>query len=255
MLSFNAPHGPWQAPPPHLHSGAIPDGADPALDPVPFFNAMVEALDTELGRLLASIDTSRTTVIFAGDNGTEKPVVLPPFDPSQAKGTLYEGGLRVPLIVAGPDVALPGRTVGAPVELVDLYATALELAGVRLARAQLALGLELDSVSLLPYLRLPDAPAQRRFAYAERFLPNGFVPHYQYRQAIRGPRYKLIRDAVTKVDRLFDLALDPLEQNDLLAGALTPEQAAAYAELQQRMTELVGPLNLTTSGGTHSGGI
>ena len=61
-------------------------------------------MDAELGRLLTGIGAAltNTTVFFVADNGTPKEVTEPPFFPSHAKGTVFEGGVNVPLIVSGP---------------------------------------------------------------------------------------------------------------------------------------------------------
>jgi arylsulfatase A-like enzyme len=72
---------------------------------------MVEALDSEIGRLLRSVDVATTTVIFVGDNGTSSGVIARPYPRAKAKGTVYEGGVRAPLLIAGAGVANKGRIV------------------------------------------------------------------------------------------------------------------------------------------------
>ena len=72
-----------------------------------YFYAMIEAMDTLIGRLLASLDSEtreNTYVIFLGDNGTSSNVISAPFRAGRAKGTIYEGGVNVPLIITGPGV-------------------------------------------------------------------------------------------------------------------------------------------------------
>jgi arylsulfatase A-like enzyme len=100
-------------------------------NPRPFFKAMVEALDTEIGRLLASLppaERARTTVLFLGDNGTESCAQASPS--GRAKSTLYEGGIHVPLLASGYRV---GRgECAALVNTTDVFATVAELAGVDL---------------------------------------------------------------------------------------------------------------------------
>jgi len=170
-LAFHAPHTPFHAPPDELHGQSLPLG-DPCNDPVPFYDAMVEAMDREIGRLLSSITPTTladTTVVFLGDNGTDGFATLPPYDPDHAKGTLYEGGLKVPLIVHGPRVVEPGRQSLALVNTTDLFATVLELLGVDPA-AQLPVGLTLDSRSLMPYVLDPRQEDLRKFAFAEHFF-------------------------------------------------------------------------------------
>ena len=79
---------------------------------------MIEAMDHEIGRLLASLAPevlARTTVVFVGDNGTPNCVPVAPFAPDRAKGYLFEGGVNVPLIVKSPLLdPTDGRGFGQP---------------------------------------------------------------------------------------------------------------------------------------------
>ncbi len=113
-LAFNAPHGPLEVPPTNLHSyGEFDvDGNERRC-----FEAMVEALDRETGRLLDFIGTNltNTTVILMGDNGTTGGLIQPPYSPSRGKGMLYQGGIKVPLIIAGADVAIADNHIFAAV--------------------------------------------------------------------------------------------------------------------------------------------
>jgi hypothetical protein len=140
---------------------------------VPYYRAMIEAVDTEIGRLLTGIGPSldQTSVIFLGDNGTPSNVVLPPLDPEHSKGRLYEGGIRVPMIVSGPRVVTPGVSA-ALVNATDLFATVAEIAGVD-PQTVLPAGTALDSVSFAPYLGDPALPSIRQTNFSEVFLPNG----------------------------------------------------------------------------------
>ena len=169
-VAFSAPHDPFHKPPNHLHSrDALPPYLS-GMDTRPYFEAMAEALDTEIGRLLHGVDLATTTVIFVGDNGTTSSVVAPPYPAGKSKSTVYQGGVRVPLLVAGAGVVNPGRLVPALANTVDLYPTILELAGIDPA-AVVPAGTKLDGVSLLPYVRNVAHPGPRRWAYAERFRP------------------------------------------------------------------------------------
>lgn len=176
VVSFQAPHAPFHRPPASLHTQNLPPGVPPdsctapGPDPLPFYHAAVEAMDTEIGRLLASLpsgEREHTTVLFVGDNGTPDCIVRAPF--SSSKGSLYEGGVHVPLIVSGLGVTAPGVSP-ALVNTSDLFATVADLAGVDLA-ATLP-GVQLDSVSFAPCLTDPGA-RPRDWIYAESFTPNG----------------------------------------------------------------------------------
>ena len=177
FVSFQAPHAPFHRPPSNLHTQSLPPGEprssctdQTGIDPYPFYKAMVETMDTEIGRLLDGIPPAvleRTTVIFLSDNGGVH--CFSP-DTNKAKGTLYEGGVHVPFIVAGSKVRNTG-VCEALVNACDVFATVADIAGVDLADA--FPGVTFDSVSVLPYLLLPGRPSIRETAFAETFSPNG----------------------------------------------------------------------------------
>lgn len=229
-VAFNAVHVPLHRPPDDLHGyGVLPVPASRyrAL----YTRAMVEAMDTEIGRMLRAIDevAPGAIVLFIGDNGTSKGAVELPFDPRHAKATLYEGGVRVPLIARGPGIA-PGE-VTALVGSTDLFATVCELA--RIAQPN---RLAEDSLSLVPYFSEPGTPL-RKTVYAEIFQPNmrdpvPFAPE-RHMRAIRDASHKLIRSiAGSEVrDEFFDLRLDPLEQRNLIAGGATCDRIPECASL------------------------
>jgi arylsulfatase A-like enzyme len=229
-VNYHAPHAPIHAPPDDLHSFTL--SGDPDDSPVIHSKAMTEALDTEMGRLLGHVDYETTTIIFLGDNGTGKDASEAPFLPEHAKGTLYEGGINVPLIVAGAS-AVPGVRVvtgecAALVHLVDIFATVSELSGFANTSE--------DSVSMVPYFQGDHTPL-REFVYSEHFKPNGAGPYNVYNRTVRGLRYKLIRRM--DGEELYDLETDPFEKRDLLRQPfLTPEQRAAYQALDAELTRI-----------------
>lgn len=237
-LAFNTPHTPLHRPPTGLISdrhAELDPGINPMEDPVPYFHAMIEAMDSEIGRLLEGIDAAtlaNTYVIFMGDNGTTGQVATAPFRRGRVKGSVYEGGIRVPLIVSGPGVSA-GAATDALVNSADLFATTLELSGADLAEV-LPEDLVHDSTSFLPYLSDPDRPSLREWVYADEMSPGGVLQDGNF--AIRGERYKLVRRAGS--DELYDLAADPFEGNDLFEGELTDDARAGYAWLADRLEAL-----------------
>ncbi|HXJ58237.1 MAG TPA: sulfatase-like hydrolase/transferase, partial [Verrucomicrobiae bacterium] len=233
--AFNAPHEPFHKPPNYLHSyEALPTGqAYVDQHPRPYFEAMTEAMDTELGRLLSHIDRSNTVVIFIGDNGTPGAVVQPPFSSARAKATLYEGGIRVPLIISGPVVTNPRRENTNLVHTMDLFATILELAGANLQEA-LPTNLLSDSHSLLPILTNGlDAP--RDWVMSEQFSSS--LPLENQGRAIRDDTFKLIR-LKNGTEEFYNLLADPYETTNLLRNALTAEQSTHYTALTATLAQL-----------------
>lgn len=209
-VAFNAPHAPFHAPPSALHTQNL-TGLNPNTTPRPFYKAAIQAMDTEIGRLIAALGpaAASTSIIFIGDNGTPQDVVDAPYVRTRVKGTVYEGGVNVPMIVRGPRVVLPGREAAALVSTVDLFATMAELAGLN-ARSVVPAALPLDSVSLVPYLTSPSQTPLRRTVFTEIF--DGSAPQAGA-SAMRDSRYKLIRN--NGVDEVYDLAQDLLEMQNL----------------------------------------
>lgn len=155
-LGFSGIHGPAHLPPTELWAGS---GADPSTLPG-VADAMIAALDHELGRVLDAIGDD-TTVIVVGDNGTDPDFRRAPSDP-HPKGTVYPSMTHVPLIVSGPGIAPAIRPD--LVHVVDLFPTVLELAGVDPEG-------ELDGLSLVPALEGEDL--DRACVVVEHFWPNG----------------------------------------------------------------------------------
>ena len=154
-------------------------------------NLMTETLDLEIGRLLVAIGLASynpegglvytpkltdTMVIILGDNGSLGFSVKLPFDGSRSKGTAYQTGVSVPLVISGPLVNSPGRQVDTMVNVADLYALFAEIAGITNVQAQVPR--TIDAMSMLPYLTNPDQPAIRDWNYTEVGLSlqaNGMV--------------------------------------------------------------------------------
>ena len=227
-VALNAPHTPFHLPTPTSlcphYTTLSGTPADISAQPAAYYAAAVEAMDTEIGRLLATVDFAKTTVIFLGDNGTPAQVLQPPLPSGHGKDTLYEGGVRVPLIIRGPDVIAPGRTAGVLTHVVDLYSTILELAGISAPA-----GVTLDSQSLLPVLK--NQTLTRTRLYSEQFDTS--LPATGGR-ILRDDRYKLIRNRAA-TEEFYDLQSDPNEATNLIAGgvsAMTSTRQTFYYRLR-----------------------
>jgi arylsulfatase A-like enzyme len=234
-VAFNAPHSPYAPPPAELLSeetAAALEGAEGHQ----VFTAMIEAMDTEIGRLLSEIpeeELANTYVIFLGDNGSPGAMATPPFPGDRAKGQVYQGGVNVPLVITGPGVE-SGVSTDALANSVDLFATLLDLAGTA-DDARLD-EVVIDGVSLAPVLTDPSADV-RSFAYADVFGPQqGQIVN---RKAIRDERYKIIRDLRNETEEFYDLSVDPFEQNDLLQGELDDDAQRGYDSLEAQLEELL----------------
>ena len=239
-LAFNAPHEPLHLPPAGLHSYTTLSGtaADITARPKPYFKAMIQAMDSEIGRLFANLQQmgrlDSTDVIFIGDNGNT-PRTAQIANPNKAKGTVYEYGVHVPLIIAGPSVLSPGRVSNALVNTADLFATIVENFGYATWQSQLPASKPVDSHSLRPILR-NTATSVRPWAFSEIFK---LTHDNDEGKAMRTLNYKLIRFDYG-AEEFYNLALDPLENTNLLTGNLTATDLTNYNYLCRQMTTLVG---------------
>ncbi len=228
-VAFNAGHTPFHNPPESLHSyEGLPEepmGAQRR----PAYEASLEALDTEIGRLLESVDQNNTYIIFLGDNGTPNSVVQPPYDNSGAKGSLYEGGIHVPMIVAGPTIS-QSRRVESLAHCVDVFSTVLDIAGID-PDDHLPPETLIDSVSLLDVIR--GESSSRGYILSESFGSNANVEG----KAIREGSYKLIRFSEGG-EEFYNLESDAVEQTNLLSSALSEEQQTSYDRLSSILDSL-----------------
>ncbi len=249
-LAFNAPHSPFHLPPGHLHDydHLVDDPAAIAASPGDYQRAMTMAMDTELGRLLDWLDDNGhhdVDVIFVGDNGDAPEVIQSPMNQRQSKGTVYQGGVHVPLCAAGPSVAPSGyprrgRVVDDLVGTVDLMATVLDLAGVPVDEA--LVDNTFDSRSFAPRLRDPDAEPARGFIYTEG---SHTLSSRGDSRAVRIGEHKLIQFIDEHSEELYRLDQDPLETSDLVAPPGHPDgmdrrDLTAIQGLHRAMLELHG---------------
>ncbi len=201
-VAYTAAHTPIHLPPAELHSyDELPEELDETRT-LDYFEAMVEAMDTEIARLLASLPDDDgdglpddTLLILLGDNGglnSSSTTTLPaPFDKARAKGSVYEHGVRVALCIAGAGVTEPSRDVEALVSVVDLYDTILEAVGLDPA-AVLETPVLRDSVTLTPYLELQNHSAERAWVMTEQFASD-LDDLYSHGFAIKDKAYKFVR--------------------------------------------------------------
>lgn len=216
-------HGPMHVPPDDLHStGVTADSTPPEL-----FRAVVEAGDREIGRLLDGIDPAvleNTVVVLTSDNGTDAGRDAPGFEVLGGKVSVYEGGIRVPLVVWGPVVSRPGEAHDGLVHLVDIVPTIADLVSAEPTTRY-------DGRSLLPLVREPARPNGRDLMYAEYFGPVGPGPYViDWRLAI-GPEVKLIDALHFDETRVTTLGPNPADEVQYTVDD-APTESSRLAELR-----------------------
>ena len=193
----------------------------------PHLAALLKSIDEGVGMIADKLDalglTNRTIVVFTGDNGGEDRVTSNA--PLRAgKSTLYEGGIRVPLIMRYPPLARAGAVCTTPTSNVDFYPTFCDVTGVRPEAGQ-----RIDGVSILPLLKNPQAELKRDTLYWH--YPLG-KPHFlggHSAGAIRKGQWKLIEFFDVGRKELYNLADDIGEKNNL--AAKEPKKVAELHEL------------------------
>jgi len=210
-------HWPMEAPKPLLekYAGQKGPGFNDARYP-----AMIEGMDAAVGRVLAAIDaldlSGRTLVIFTSDNGgfmgvaDNRPLRL-------GKGYLYEGGIRVPLIVRWPGVVRPGSVCRAPVVSMDFHPTLLQAAGLKPGPDEAP-----DGESLMPLLT--GSGRLRREAVYFHYPNYAWHGDNRLGSAVRRGDFKLIENFDDGSVELYNLAEDVGEKRDL--AAQMPKKAA-----------------------------
>lgn len=197
----------------------------------PTYAAMVENLDTNIGRILATLETEgiaeETLVVFTSDNGglstaEGSPTCNLPL--SEGKGWMYEGGTRVVQLVSWPGVVEPASRCEEPTTTTDWYPTLLEAAGLPPMPEQ-----HLDGVSLLPLLS--GSGGFRRpplFWHYPHYSNQGGTPA----SSVRDGDLKLIEFFEDGHAELYDLRSDIEEKHDL--SSADPESTRRLGEELRR---------------------
>jgi arylsulfatase B len=218
-VAFSAAHSPFHIPPrallPHPPS---PLGVSETRHE---FESMVTSVDTALGQLASVVDLRNTYVIVTADNGTPPTAASPRQQANKLKTTVYEGGVNVPFLIAGPGIR-PGVR-DALISLVDVLPTCAELIGVAVPPG-------LDGRSLVPLLDDPAATVRDHVFVAQEDR-NGLLT-FRHRAVIQ-PRWKVRR--VNGLEQFYDLEQDPGELQPLDPATLDPavvqslrDEMAAY---------------------------
>ena len=240
QLCFSDPHRP-------LDEGAIPEPHDPAKLTLPAFypdTPLVRAdfaryydeisrFDGDFGKVLQILEdrklAANTLVVFMGDNGASQ---------FRGKGTLYEFGIKVPLLVRWPGVVRPGSSTDQLISGEDLAATFLAAAGVPVPA-------DMTGPSFLPILRGETTPGRTQ-VFAERGAHGSGLPTnsslFDLGRVVVTKKHKLIYNALWQIPyHPVDFANDPMwkelqEQN--AAGKLAPELSQRYFAPQRPIFEL-----------------
>ncbi|MDW8309318.1 MAG: sulfatase [Verrucomicrobiales bacterium] len=192
------------------------------------YAALIESVDDSVGRILQTLEALQladcTVIFFTSDNGgligPARRRVTSNVPLRAGKGSAYEGGVRVPLLVKWPGVTRPGSVCETPVITPDYYPTMLEMAGLKPARSQIV-----DGVSLVPLLR--GRGLLRRDAiywHYPHYHPGGATPY----GAVREGDWKLIEFFEDNRVELYNLRDDIGESRD---------QAVNQPDLAKRLRE------------------
>ena len=247
-VAYNAPHAPFQVPDadaaPYrkrdLSADAFPKVGQPwaakklSADDVANAYGMIANVDANFGRLMAALDdaklTENTVVVYLTDNGPGG--VRFNAGLRNRKGTVYEGGIRVPCYVRWPGKVRPGHVVEQPAAHIDLTPTLL--AACQPQRPVAAPGF--DGRDLWPLLTGDSITWGDRTLFFQ--WHRGDEPEKDRAFAARGPRYKLVQAAGVQTGvkwtpkfELFDIQADPFEQTDL-AAKLPDEVAKLKSEYE-----------------------
>ncbi len=181
----------------------------------PLYAGLLAELDASVGRIVAAVDAAglaeNTLVLFLSDNGgiehEQSGRIVTSNHPLRGeKGTLYEGGVRIPAIARWPGTIPAGRESGTPAITHDIYPTLVEL-----GRATLPTTQPQDGVSLAAHLRNPASTLARNTLYWH-------LPHYHHStpaSSLRRGDWKLIEFFEGNVLELYNLPADPAEKNNL----------------------------------------
>lgn len=216
-LAYNAPHTPIQPPQEWLEKvkAREVDIDDKRASLV----ALIEHMDAGIGRVLAALDRSgqreNTIVVFTSDNGGQTNVGANNGPLRDGKGSMYEGGLRIPGCIQVPGKTSAGQSTGAMCATMDLMPTLIELAGGQVptdidGRSLVTL---IDGIGDGSIAKTADPWNDRELYFVRR--EGGQAYSGLTIESVRKGRHKLVHNFPTQSFELYDLVDDPLESQDL----------------------------------------
>jgi arylsulfatase A len=232
-----AVHAPLMGKQELIDAAADRPGADGQSNTV--YAAMLKSVDESVGRIVKKLDelhlADHTLIIFTSDNGGAVHFGKPPATANtplrNGKGSAYEGGLRVPLIVKMPGVTHAGTVCDTPVITMDFFPTLLELAGADKSASQTAI----DGVSFASLLRgEKQTPHKELFWHYPHYWNGGKVSPYS---VARIGDWKLIRFYETGTEELHNLKID-LSEKQNLAGSNPEKRKELSARLDAWLKEV-----------------
>ena len=157
-----------------------------------------------------------------------------PYSEDRAKGTVYQGGVHVPVFMAGPGIP-SGTTSDAMAKTADLFTTVVELSGTSVSDV-VPDGTVIDGISLLPIILDPENASVRDWNYVD--VVDYTIITNNNRRAIRNERFKLVQ--IGRGEALYNLVKDPNEQVNLLdAQDVSADALLAYEALSTEIENLL----------------
>lgn len=248
-LAFNAPHTPLHIPPPTLTTvtGLTGTTTDMNVNGKKYFKAALEALDTELGRLFQYLTShnlmQNTDIIIIGDNGNDIRTSQNP-NKYKSKNTIYDYGVRIPMIISGPSVIDSGREETNLVSTTDLFSTILEMNNFNDWINYIpAVKKPIDSKSLLPVI-LNNNSYSRNWVFTEKYTTPADTNDGK---SIRNFDYHLMRlDDGT--EEFYHQSQDYFENNNLIGSSMSITDINSYNQLCDTLFSLLGGNNCSSVG-------
>jgi arylsulfatase A-like enzyme len=209
-LAYNAPHFPVQ--PPKEWSDRVRQRNPGLPEKRSNLIAFIEHLDNGIGKVIASLKESgqyeNTIIIFTSDNGGHLPDLANNGPLRDGKQSMYEGGLRVPTLVSWPGQIAAGSSTNQLNLSMDIYPTLLQLAGVEINHT-------VEGRSFLNTLWGNAVKEEERVVYFTR-REGGLTYGGKTYHALRKGDWKLLQNSPYQPMELYNLKIDPKEENDLI---------------------------------------
>lgn len=217
-LAYTAPHVPIQPTDEFLNKvKARQPGISPKRAKLV---ALIEQMDDGVGKVIKTLKANgqydNSIIIFLSDNGGQLDVGANDGNLRDGKGSMYEGGLRVPAFFVWPNHVKPGTQSAERLLLMDVFPTLAEITGSATSR-------NIDGVSFLPILQNSDAKMAPRPVFFTRREGGGYGGKIS--DAIIDGNIKYLQNMPTKPFEMYDLSKDPLEKHNLVDSNVMKRRA------------------------------